>query len=482
VGRPDLLNRTLGFAGSVAIAVGGLAAGALPVRDPLAHFPVIRELRAFPLVAIAGTYVGLALLCGAWLRLRRSLDEHSTGQLIRTLLCWAAPLVLVPPMFSQDVYSYLAQGALVHEGLDAYRFGPYMLGGGLADNVPLIWQRTPAPYGPLFLRAAAAVVNLTGTHVVLGVLSFRLIALAGVALVVACLPGIAVRCGVSPQRALWFGALNPLVLLHLIAGMHNDALMIGLMTAGLYLAVRRQPALGAVLVSAAALIKAPAALALLTVLVLNPKAWARIGAAAAASFAGLQLASGLGIGWIGAMHTPTTARNGLSFSTDLGMLLSVLGWPGPMGFIRTFAAAAGCLLAGWALLRAANPIAGLGLALSSIILLGPVVHPWYLLWAFVPLAAGLRHIPQAAVWGTVGLALFSLPTGAPGSAAAVVAASIGTVAGLLYLRLRPPMDAAEAAAPLSPALSATLTPTQPVPLQAALTPVLAAPPRPAPAR
>ncbi|GAA2370286.1 polyprenol phosphomannose-dependent alpha 1,6 mannosyltransferase MptB [Dactylosporangium salmoneum] len=442
----------------MAIALSGLAAGALPGRDPFAQWPLIRELRAFPLIGIAAGYVGLTLLCGAWLRLRGSLEQHTPGDLIRTFLCWAAPLALVPPMFSQDVYSYLAQGAMVHEGIDAYKFGPSALGGRLAEDVPAIWQNTPAPYGPLFLRAAAAVVNLTGSHVVLGVWAFRLIALAGVALVVICLPGIATRFGVPPQRALWFGALNPLLMLHLIAGMHNDALMVGLMTAGIYAAVRRHPAIGAVLISAAALIKAPAALALITVLMLNPKAWARIGLAAGAALAGLQLASGLGLGWIGAMRTPTTVRNGLSVSTDVGMLLTVMGWPEPMQILRTVAAAAGFALAGWALLRAPNPVAGLGLALSSILLLGPVVHPWYLLWAFVPMAAGLQRVPQAAVWGSAGLALFLLPTGAPGTPGAVVAAVIGSVAGLLYLRLRPPVAELLDRTTLMTGAPATVTP------------------------
>src|SRR6059058_2398382 len=71
-------------------------------------------------------------------------------------------------------------------------------------------------------------------------------------------PNHSARFGVPPQRALWFGALNPLLLLHLIAGMHNDAIMVGLMAAGIYAAVRHHPALGAALVTAAALIKAPA--------------------------------------------------------------------------------------------------------------------------------------------------------------------------------------------------------------------------------
>jgi hypothetical protein len=32
-------NRALGFAGSVALAVGGLSAGALPLHDPFGTFP-----------------------------------------------------------------------------------------------------------------------------------------------------------------------------------------------------------------------------------------------------------------------------------------------------------------------------------------------------------------------------------------------------------------------------------------------------------
>ncbi|WP_238012191.1 polyprenol phosphomannose-dependent alpha 1,6 mannosyltransferase MptB [Dactylosporangium sp. AC04546] len=442
MGRPELtVNRTLGFAGAIAIAIGGLAAGALPQRDPFEHWPVVRELRAFPLLGVAGTYLGLALLCGAWLRLRATLDEQSPGDMIKTLLWWGAPLALTPPMFSRDVYSYLAQGAMVADGLDAYKFGPSSLGGPLAANVPPIWQDTPAPYGPVFLRAAAGVVEVTGDHAVYGVWGLRIVALAGVALVVVCLPGIAERFGVPPQRALWFGALNPLLLLHLVAGVHNDAVMVGLMAAGLYCAAKQRPMLATALIVAAALIKVPAAIALIAVVALAPTKILRIGVAGAGALLSLQLAADLGLGWIGALKTPTTVRNGLSFSTDIAMLVGEAGWPGATQAIRTVALGLGCLIAAWALLRSPNPVAGVGIALAAIVLFGPVVHPWYLLWPIVPIAAGLRRVPPAAVWGCVGLSLFLLPGGAPGYPAAVVAAVIGTVAGLLYLRLRPPVPA-----------------------------------------
>ena len=64
------------------------------------------------------------------------------------------------------------------------------------------------------------------------------------------------------DRALWLGVLNPLVLLHFVSGAHNDALLVGLLVAGLVLVLDRRPALGVAVCSLALLVKAPAALAL----------------------------------------------------------------------------------------------------------------------------------------------------------------------------------------------------------------------------
>ena len=42
----------------------------------------------------------------------------------------------------------------------------------------------------------------------------------------------------------------------------------------------------------------------------------------------------------------------------------------------------------WAVLRGRlHPVGGLGVALGATVLLFPVVQPWYLLWAVIPLAA-----------------------------------------------------------------------------------------------
>ncbi len=133
--------RALGLGGSVLLAVGGLAAGALPAQVPFG----LAILRRHPGWGIVVAYAGLVLLIAAWWRLghlvRAETGERPTPkQLMITLAVWSAPLLLAPPLFSRDVYSYLAQGAMVGAGLDVYEHGPAYYGGPVAAEVPAIWQ------------------------------------------------------------------------------------------------------------------------------------------------------------------------------------------------------------------------------------------------------------------------------------------------------------------------------------------------------
>ena len=179
VGELQLLDRyrILGLAGSLALAIGGIAAGALPRHDPFTQLWVVRWLRAGEPLALAIGYTGLALLVVAWLFLGRRIgtpDGPSRRSLVMTLALWSAPLCLAPPMFSRDVYSYGAVGWMVHVGASPYFWGP----GALPDNpyladVPGVWSHTPTPYGPVFLQLARWVVDLSGDSTVPTVLGMR---------------------------------------------------------------------------------------------------------------------------------------------------------------------------------------------------------------------------------------------------------------------------------------------------------------------
>jgi alpha-1,6-mannosyltransferase len=432
--------RLFGFAGSAALAVGGLTAGALPNRAPFYLSPGLRHSLGLPAAGMICAAAGLTVLIGAWLRVRPQLAGDPRAARV-VLVWWTAPLVLAPPMFSRDVYSYLAQGALVWHGLDAYAVGPVALGANpLVAQVHPLWLTTPAPYGPVFLGLAAAVVGITGTHLVAGVLGMRLVALVSVVALAYVVPRLAQRSGADPGTALWLGVLNPLVLVHAVAGGHNDMLMVALLAAGLLLASTGRLAPAVVLVTLAALVKAPAAIALAY---LVPVWAARIGgrwrwpagaaatvALAAVTVAAVSAGTGLGLGWLHALATPAIVHNGLSVSTDVGVLLGILPAARLAGAVL---AAAVCVLAWLRRDRLGTPGA-VGVALGAVVLLGPVVHPWYVIWALVPLAAGGRY-PRAATVLSVALSLVILPHGVSVTARGLAEGLAGLALGLTVLAL-----------------------------------------------
>ena len=151
-------TRLFGATGTVLMAIGALGAGARPVvQDPTFGVRLLNLPSRIQTVSLTMTTTGAVMMTLAWLMLGRfALGQRrmSRSQLDRTLLLWVLPLLLAPPMYSRDVYSYLAQSEIARNGLDPYRVGP-ATGLGLDHvftlSVPNMWRETPAPYGPLFL-------------------------------------------------------------------------------------------------------------------------------------------------------------------------------------------------------------------------------------------------------------------------------------------------------------------------------------------
>ncbi|MFE0641380.1 polyprenol phosphomannose-dependent alpha 1,6 mannosyltransferase MptB [Streptomyces sp. NPDC058877] len=464
--------RWLGAGGALAVAAGGWAAGTLPVRGGQGLW----EPRGSALT-VAGAVLaalGLTLLLAAWWRYGVLLARGLRGGVRTTLACWTAPLLLAPPLHSADVYSYIAQGAMVLEGHDVYGAGPSVLGPGdlgteAAASVGGNWTDTPAPYGPAFLLLAAAVVKVTGGAVVPAVLGMRLIALGALALVVWAVRGLRGGPG-GPDGALWLAALNPLLLVHVVGGVHNDGLMIGLMLGGVLLATRGRWVLGSVLVGCAMMIKSPAAVALLFIGVSLArggglrglaKGLVLPGAVAAAVAAGASLLAGTGFGWLrtqsvaGAIHTP------LSMTSDLGLGLGLLldggaepvkGAVQKLGLVAALAIIA--VLARRAYLGRLDPVLGLGLSLVALVALSPMVQPWYLLWGTVVVAAVAWRSRAGQLLGVFSAALLyeTQPSGHTPWYGFVLAGAVLAL-GLLWARREPwgpvAVDRAAPAAPVT---------------------------------
>jgi alpha-1,6-mannosyltransferase len=156
-----------------------------------------------------------------------------------------------PVLLSHDAFSYLDYARLgVRHGLDPYVNAP--------DAAPadpafaqVTWTETPSAYGPLFTLAT---YPLAWLPIWLAVAVLKAVAAASVLGLAWVVSRLAIWRGVDPARAAAFVALNPLVLVHVVGGAHNDGLAMLLAMLGVAaLVVRREASAGAALIASAAI-------------------------------------------------------------------------------------------------------------------------------------------------------------------------------------------------------------------------------------
>jgi hypothetical protein len=124
--------------------------------------------------------------------------------------------------------------------------------------------------------------------------------------------------------------------------------------------------------------------------------WIFVTAVAVVAFAITALAAGVGMGWVNTLSAPGSVKTWLSPPTALGMIaggiLQALGLAdsndGTIAFFRVIGLTASLLIIAYLCLRprGRSAVRGAALAFGSIVVLGPVIQPWYLLWV-LPLFA-----------------------------------------------------------------------------------------------
>ena len=418
-----LRETRLGLLGTTLLALGSLTPAYLPQSSPF--WGPMRSMGLDTWWAKAlGTALVIAavgLLVVAWFRIRPHIYESVKHWGV--LAWWSLPLLFAPPIFSHDAYSYAAQGWLIHNGLNPYETSPSVLPGPFADQVAWVWRYTPAPYGPLALQISHSLVLLAGLNPYYSTVLMRLPALLGVALICHYLPRISRLMGLDARLAAWFACVNPLLVIDFVGGAHNDALMMGLVVWGLYLAYRGRFLVALLLVGVASAIKQPAMLAAYPIAIIG-SGWTSwqwrptvrfIGRALFAcavvigTFAAISVATGLGFGWMNAVSVPGMVVTMAPFS--------LLGWAGQLvldalgldpthrlahNVSQTIGLALSVVAVGWLAIRVAQkyPMRFLSWAWLAFAVFGPALHSWYLLWGglLLPLtkpSARLRRIAGA---------------------------------------------------------------------------------------
>lgn len=391
----------LGVVASAAIALASYGAGATRYRGGVIRAMGLEQLtyghgRAIMDVALT---LGIAALVVAWVWLGR--DRNANMRRVTWL--WATPLACSAPILSRDVYSYFMQGAMLRDGFDPYSEGAAVNPGPYLWEVSHDWRNTTTPYGPLHLGIGKAVTTLVGENVSAGVVLYKVLAVAGFALIVWAVPRIAQTIGGDPSLALWLGTANPVMLLHLVGGMHNEAIMVGLVSAGLLLCVRsRRFTAGIALIALAVSLKATAAIALPFVvwMMVGPGArpgrfiasgaWAAV--VAGAVIEAVTILSGSNWGWVEQITGNSKVINPLAGPTLAAELLTPLlpaTYNEVLGVTRTVFSIAmlGGLVAMWWMFRprekaggenyGATAIAGVTAAYTVAFVANAVTLPWY---------------------------------------------------------------------------------------------------------
>jgi len=367
---------------------------------------------------VVASVLTVALAAAAFLAVLREAwrGTVSPGTVIGLAVAYHVVVLFLPLLFSRDVYSYAYYGRIAA----VYHANPYVATPSDFPSDPFAlyvgprWVGTPAVYGPLFTLLSSGVARMFESVTAL-IAAFRVIAIVASLTTMAIVHHLVRR--VRPEREAFAVAiigLNPVVVFQSVASGHND-LLVALSIAGalaLVFAGKDLPATA--VLSLGAMVKATAAVPLLLLLVAvvartEPGRRARALAAHLAVAAAIALLFALPF-----LQTsdPTLGmvelarhQGWLAPSRFFGRVLDAMTGDS-LGILARVAFAVAFVLALFliarALVRRAPAIpadaqgASWGWSLLFMMLLGPVLLPWYLAWT-LPLAWLLPKMPRLTV-------------------------------------------------------------------------------------
>jgi Glycosyltransferase family 87 len=331
-------------------------------------------------------------------------------------LVWGAIFALVagfalaPPLHSLDVFSYIAYARLGAEhGLNPYDAVPAALPGDPAASRVEDFRFAVSVYGPLFTLATHPLGLVSVPAALWSLKAAAALSVVGIAALTARLAAIR---GASPEAAAGLVALNPLVLVHVVGGAHNDGLMaLGILAGCTAVVMGLQGTAGASIVLGAA-IKVSGAFAGPFALLGSARplrllfgAAVAFAAVCAISLAAFGTDGGNALGIIGGNQADSTYY---SLPSTAARVTGLDPEPVRFAFLGAYAALVAWLLAwtwrGGDWLRAAG-WAGAGLLAATAWLV-----PWYVVWA-LPFAAVARD--RALVAAVLAICAFQVPNALP---------------------------------------------------------------------
>jgi alpha-1,6-mannosyltransferase len=343
-----------------------------------------------------GLTVVMAAMFASYVVAVRSAGRLSPVMVLGAIAALNALMLLAPPLFSTDVFSYQFYGRIgqVYHA-NAYLAGPYALyHDPLYQYIGSKWIYPPTVYGPLFTALSDPLAPLS---IPTNVFAYKAIAAVSSLAVVALVWNAARRRGIDPVKAAALVGLNPLIVVYGVGGGHNDLLMLVPVLVAVVLLLERRGRLGGGAVVVGAGIKLTAGLLLPFALAgaRGPLASTRrrdvlIGAGVTTALLCIFAVALFGAG---PLHLPASIEavqskgNWQSIPGFIGTRLGLgtVGHPVALILAALFAVALGWLT--WRVWRGElDWIAGAGWASFVLLLTAASLLPWYVAW-LMPLAA-----------------------------------------------------------------------------------------------
>lgn len=396
-----------GLAGSALLLLSGLVYARVPTHSRLNTWRVhagLAERGVHLWVGVVIGALGLVLLTVAWVWLCRIVRTERSRRLVWTAVTvWTVPLLLSPPLFSGDVWSYVGNGFLTGHGQSPYVVHASHLPEVLRSAVNRHWLHTPSPYGPLAQLWGAIPARVTMNPWLLLAWQ-RVLALFGLVLLAWATPRLAERAGRDPAEASALVLASPFLLVHGIGGVHNDLLTAGLVLAALAVTRPGRWVAGAVLTGLAASVKVTGGLVGIGVVLLALSGQpavrrrlvttAEVATVALGVVVGLGWVIGVGVGWVQALSVPLQDPSWLAPVYISGRLLVPMQVARAVGVLVVVCAAVLLLLRGPT--RPHQALLWTGGLLLLETLCSPEVHYWYFLWSLPLLACVALTRPAAA--------------------------------------------------------------------------------------
>jgi len=384
----------------------------------LADALAVDAMHGTALVALGVVAVVVAALAFVAVLVATWRSEIRPGPVLALAVAFHVAVLALPLLFSRDVYSYAYYGKIAA----TYHANPYVAtpatfgGDVLSAFVGPKWFDTPAVYGPLWTRLSGVVVRAFSS-VGAQVAAFRAIAVAA-SLATTLLISRVVRARWGEREAFAVAAfgLNPVVLFQSAASGHNDLLVALAVAGALAFAVARRHVAATAALALGTLVKVTGGVPLLLFVIARVasrppgsrvrEAVKHVGVAAAiglvAAFPFLNARDPtLGLvelagheGWLAPSRFFRRLLDAISGAT-LGVVARVVF---PLLLLGAL------ILLGRELVRRAPTSAWVegaswGWALIALMLLGPVLLPWYVVWS-LPLVWLLPRVPRLVALAT----------------------------------------------------------------------------------